>query len=110
MNKYNTLPGQLLAFVPRPQFKNLVKSTQADKHCKGFTAWHHFVTMSYAQPANPNVLRSLENSLDSNHSSLYHLGIQKDLKRSTISYANNNRSCVLFEKLFYSILDSSDIL
>lgn len=106
MNKYNTLLGQLLAFVPRSQFENLVKTTQADKHCKGFTAWQQFVTMSYAQLASPNGLRSLENSLNSNHTSLYHLGIHKDLKRSTISYANNNRNCELFEKLFYSILES----
>ena len=106
MNKYNTLIGQLLSFVPRPQFEKLVKITQADKHCKGFTAWQQFVTMRYAQLASPNGLRSLENSLNSNHSSLYHLGIYKDLKRSTISYANNNRSCELFEKLFYSILET----
>ncbi|WP_353743386.1 DUF4372 domain-containing protein [Treponema sp.] len=71
--------GQLLAFVSRPQFENLVKSTQSDKHCKGFTAWQHFVTMSYAQLANPNGLRSLENSLNSNHSSLYHVAFKKTL-------------------------------
>ena len=106
MNKHNTLLGQLLALVPRPQFEKLVKLTQADKHCKGFTAWQQFVTMSYAQLASPNGLRSLENSLNSNHSCLYHLGIYKDLKRSTISYANNNRSCELFEKFFYSILET----
>ena len=104
MNKYNTLLGQLLAFVSRSQFENLVKNTGADKHCKGFTAWQQFVTMSYAQLASPNGLRSLENSLNSNRTSLYHLGIHKELKRSTISYANNNRSCVLFERLFYRIL------
>jgi len=106
MNKYNTLLGQLLAFVPRPQFEKLVKNTQADKYCKGFTAWQQFVTMSYAQLASPSGLRSLEDSLNSNHTSLYHLGIYKDLKRSTISYANNNRSCELFEKLFYCILET----
>lgn len=106
MNKHNTLLGQLLSFVSRPRFENLVKITQADKHCKGFTAWQQFVTMSYAQLANPNGLRSLENSLNSNHTSLYHLGIHKNLKRSTISYANNNRSCELFEKLFYCILET----
>lgn len=104
MNKYNTLLGQLLSLVSRPRFENLVKTTQADKHGKGFTAWQHFVTMSYAQLANPNGLGSLETSLNSNHTSLCHMGIHKNLKRSTISYANNNRSCGRFEKLFYIIL------
>lgn len=95
MNKYNTLLGQLLSFVPRSQFEKLVKITQADKHCKGFTTWQQFAAMSYAQLASPNGLRSLEKSLNSNRTCLYHLGIHKDLKRSTISYANNNRSCEL---------------
>lgn len=35
--------------------------------------------MSYAQLANPNGLRSLENSLNSNHSSLYHVAFKKTL-------------------------------
>ena len=104
MNKYNTLLGQLLALVSRSEFEKLVKSSQSDKHCKGFTAWQQFVTMSYAQIASPNGLRSLENSLNCNHTSLYHLGINRDLKRSTISYANNNRNSQLFENLFYNIL------
>ena len=104
MNKYNTLLGQLLALVSRSEFEKLVKSSQSDKHCKGFTAWQQFVTMSYAQIASPNGLRSLANSLNCNHTSLYHLGINRDLKRSTISYANNNRNSQLFENLFYNIL------
>ena len=56
MSKYNTLLKQLLSFVSRPQFEKLVKITQADKHYNGFTAWQQFVTMSYAQLANPNGL------------------------------------------------------
>ncbi|MGI5097034.1 transposase [Treponema socranskii] len=36
----------------------------------------------------------------------YHLGIKKDVKRSTISYANNNRASEVFEKLFYSELST----
>jgi len=59
------------------------------------------VTMTYAQIVNPHGLRSLEHSLNSNTTCLYHLGISKEVKRSTISYANNTRSPEVFEKLFY---------
>lgn len=108
MNKYNTKLGQLLALVGRPQFEKCVKVTEADKGCKGFTAWQQFVVMVYAQLARPNGLRSLENSLNSNRTCLYHLGIPRKVARSTISYANNNRTDQIFEKLFYEILVTLD--
>jgi len=90
MNKYNTKLGQLLSFVARPRFEKIVNDTEADKYCKGFSAWQQFVIMMYAQLANPNGLRSLADSLNAS-GSLYHPGIKKDVKRSSISYANNNR-------------------
>jgi len=108
MNKYNTKFGQLLALIGRPQFDRIVKATNSDKSCKGFSTWQQFVTMAYAQLANPNGLRSLENSLNANHGCLYHLGIHKPVCRSTISYANSNRSPQAFEKLFYSVLATLD--
>lgn len=108
MNKYNTKFGQMLSLVGRSQFDRCVKATNADKSCKGFSAWNQFVVMLYAQLANPNGLRSIENSLNANRTCLYHLGISRDIKRSTISYANNNRSSDVFEKFFYEILGTLD--
>ena len=108
MNKYNTKLGQLLSLLERPRFEKCVKATGADKHCKGFSAWQQFVTMAYAQIANPHGLRSLENSLNANKTCLYHLGVKKDVKRATISYANNARKPEVFEKLFYSLSSALD--
>ncbi|MBM7024248.1 DUF4372 domain-containing protein [Treponema sp. Marseille-Q4523] len=53
MNKYNTKLGQLLSLLERPRFKKIVDDIEADKYCKGFSAWQQFVTMAYAQIANP---------------------------------------------------------
>ena len=103
MSNHNTKLGQLLSLIERPQFERCVKATHANKYCKGFSAWQQFVTMTYAQIVNPHGLRSLEHSLNSNPTCLYHLGISKEVKRSTISYANNTRSPEVFEKLFYSL-------
>ena len=84
MNKYNTKLGQLLSLIERPRFEKCVKATGADKHCKGFSSWQQFVTMAYAQIANPHGLRSPENSLNSNKTCLYHPGVQKDVKHAGI--------------------------
>ena len=108
MNKYNTKLGQLLSLLERPRFEKCVKATGADKHCKGFSAWQQFVTMADAQIANPHGLRSLENSLNSNKTCLYHLGVQKDVKCATISYANTTGKPEVFEKLFEKVNNSAD--
>ena len=84
MNKYNTKLGQLLSLLERPRFEKIVNDTEADKYCKGFSARQQFVIMVYARLAHPNGLRSLEDSLNAS-GSLYHPGIHKDAKRSTIS-------------------------
>ncbi len=108
MNQYNTKFGQLLSAVNRSQFEKCVKATGANKACKGFRTWQQFVVMAYAQLAHPNGLRSLENSLNSNRTCLYHLGIPRDVKKSTISYANNNRTSDVFQMVFYKILETLD--
>lgn len=56
MNKYNTKLGQLLSLINRSHFYALVKSSQSDKHCKGFSTWQQLVAMIYAQIANPHGL------------------------------------------------------
>ena len=83
MNKYNTKPGQLLSFVERPRFEKATDDTEADKYSTGFLERQQFVIMVYARLANQNGLRNLAHSLYSS-SSLYHPGIHKDVKRSTI--------------------------
>lgn len=104
MNKYNTKLGQLLALVDRSRFDFCVKETDADKGCKGFTAWQQFVSLAFAQLAKPNGLRSLESSLNTETGSLYHIGLPNGVRRSTIAYANANRTFTMWEKLFYEQL------
>lgn len=57
---------------------------------------------------DPKGLRSLADSLNSNRTFLYHLGISNDVKRSTISYANSTRNPEVFERLSYKILGTLD--
>ena len=105
MKKTNTLFGQLLELVPRSQFNRLVKSCNTEKGAKGFTSWAQFVCMLFAQLSGQSGLRSIEDGLNQQRESLYHLGISRNVKRSTIAYANENRDAALFESLFYEILD-----
>ena len=97
MNKYNTLFGQLLSQVKRPDFDKLCRTMNSDKYRKGFSTWEQFGVMTFAQITGQNGLRSIENALNNQVSSFYHLGFKNAVKRSTISYANQQlSSCLLY--------------
>jgi hypothetical protein len=74
VNKTNTLLGQLLELVPRSRFSNLVKAHETEKGAKGFTSWTQFVSMLFAQLSGQSGLRSIEDGINQQRSSLYHLG------------------------------------
>lgn len=103
MKKYNTLFGQLLSQVKRPEFDKLCNSMNSDKFRKIFSTWDQFVVMAFAQITGQNGLRSIENALNGQISSFYHLGLSKEIKRSTISYANKTHSPDFFEALYYQL-------
>ena len=104
MNKYNTLFGQLLSQVKRPDFDKLCRTMKSDKFRKGFSTWEQFGVMTFAQITGQNGLRSIENALNNQMSSFYHLGFKSAVKRSTISYANQQHNSDFFEALYYQLL------
>lgn len=106
MNKYNTIFRQFLSLVNRSEFEKLCNSMNHDKFCKGFTTWHQFVVMSFAQITRQNGLRSIENALNDQKQSFYHLGLKKEIKRSTISYANKTQTPNFFEALYYQLFST----
>jgi len=80
----------------------------SDKFRKDFTTWDQFVVMAFAQITGQNGLRSIENALNSQMNSFYHLGLSNEVKRSTISYANKTHSPDFFTALYYQLLSGLD--
>jgi putative transposase len=63
--------------------------------------------MVFGQVSGQHGLRSIEAGMNSQRNSWYHLGISADaseVKRSSLSYANNHRSAGLFKGFFEAIL------
>jgi len=92
--------SQILGFVDRVAFKQIVRRTEANRCTKKFTAWDHFVSMVFAQVAQAKSLREVCDGLHCAVGKVTHLGIQNLAKRSTLSYANEHRSSTLFQELF----------
>jgi len=105
MSHYNTIMHQLLNLIPRHHFDRLVLGLDSDRYVKTFTSWNQLATMLYAQGGGKQSLRDIENGLQAQRGRLYHLGLPEGIKRSTLSDANRNRPCALFENLFYAMVD-----
>ena len=103
MGVKNTIFGQMLQIISRYDFEKAVKWYQADKHCKGFSSWHQFVSLLFGQLLGQDGLRGVETGLASQKNRLYHVGV-RGAKRSILSYANNRRNHRVFESVFYGVL------
>ncbi|ORC29002.1 hypothetical protein B4O97_18945 [Marispirochaeta aestuarii] len=104
MGYQNSIFKQILQSIPRYEFEKSVRKHNGDFASKGFTCWEQFVSMIFAQLSGQTGLRGIETTMESMRQSLYHLGV-KQVKRSTLSYANNNRSSMIYENVFSGLLE-----
>jgi IS4 transposase len=89
--------------IPRYDFQRAVKRHGAERHSKGFSSWSQFVAMLFGQISGQDGLRGVEAGMATQHKHLYHLGT-RSVKRSTLSYANANRSNEVFKSVFETML------
>ena len=107
MNKYNTIFGQMLDLISRSRFEKQVKEFKTEHGAKGLKSWTQFIAMLYAQISGQHGLRSIESGMNSQKNGWYHMGItntEREVKRSTLSYANAHRDSDLFKALFESLV------
>jgi hypothetical protein len=97
--------SQILKLVPRIDFERMVKQTNSEYAAKGMSSWSQFVAMMFCQLGRAHSLREIEGGLKSCEGKLAHLGIEAPAK-SSLSYANAHRPWELYQKLFYSVLNT----
>jgi hypothetical protein len=105
----NTILSQLQHLIPRHHFDKLVFDHSGDYYVKNFSCWNQLTVLLYAQSSGLNSLRDIQTSLSANTGKLYHLGLTS-VKRSTLSDANLNRNYMIYESLFYKILEHTKAL
>ena len=103
----SSLFSQLLSLINRHDFARLVSETGVEKASKGFSSWDHLVSMLFCQLAQAKSLREIDSGLRSCEGKLRDLGMAKAPSKSTLSYANKQRSSELFERLFYVLLEQT---
>jgi len=111
MNKHNTILGQMLELISRSRFEKLVKEYKTEHCAKGLRSWTQFVTMLFSQISGQHGLRSIEQSMNNQRNGWYHMGITdtaREVKRSTLSYANAHRDSDLFKALFENLMSIAE--
>ena len=109
MSHPTTVLSQLLALLPEEQFNVFVGQHDADKYTKTFSCWNQLTTMLYAQITEKDSLRDIETGLRILDSTWRELGL-RSVARSTVAYANEHRPAVIYESLFYVLVEKCQAL
>lgn len=77
--------AQLASFLNRSKFNRIVAKYDGDKYVKHFTCWNQLLALMFGQLYNRENLRDLIIALEAHHSKCYHLGIDKNVLKSSLA-------------------------
>jgi hypothetical protein len=104
MNAGKTVFAQLLAHLPRHEFRRAVVSHHGNYRVRSFSCWDQFIAMAFAQLSGRESLRDIEACLSSHREKLYHTGMRGKISRSTLADANERRDFRIYEEVGYSLI------
>lgn len=99
--------SQLIVFLDRNKFNYIVRKHDGDKYVKHFTCWNQLLSLMFGQLSNRESLRDLIIALDVHHSKCYHLGIGRNVSRSSLARANQDRDYHIFEEYAYYLINEA---
>lgn len=104
MNKEKYVFSQLVSFLDRNHFNYLVRKYNGNRYVKHLTCWNQFLAMMFGQLSNRESLRDLIVAHEAHHSKCYHLGMSKNVSKSSLARANQDKDYRIFEEYaFYFV-------
>lgn len=107
MHKDKFVFSQLVSFLDRNKFNYIVRIYLGDKYVKHFTCWNQLLALMFGQLSNRESLRDLVIALDAHQSKCYHLGMGKNVSRSSLARANQDRDYHIFEEYAYYLVNQA---
>lgn len=95
----------LASFLNRSKFNRIVTKYHGDKYVKHFTCWNQLLALMFGQLSNRESLRDLVIALDAHQPKCYHLGMGKNVSRSSLARANQDRDYHIFEEYAYYLVN-----
>jgi len=110
MGKSNNFFGQpifsqMVGLLNKRQITARSKAHKSDHYCKRFSTFQHLITMVYGVTSGCNSLRELCGGIVSYGDKITHCKFDYSPKRSTISDANKRRDCIVFEDIYYDLVN-----
>lgn len=99
--------AQLASFLNRSKFNRIVAKYNGDKYVKHFTCWNQLLALMFGQFSNRVSLRDLVVALDAHHSKCYHLGMGKNVSKSSLARANQDKDYHIFEEYAYYLVNEA---
>ena len=103
MKHHNSVFQQLLKVIPRHQFQKVVDRHNGDHRVRRLSCWTQLVAMMFAQLSGRVSIHDLVENFNGYHNHHYHLGVSQ-IKRSSLSDANNQRTANIFSETFFFLL------
>ena len=107
MHKEKFVFAQLASFLDRNKFNYIVRKFNGDKYVKHFTCWNQLLALMFGQLSNRESLRDLIVALDAHYSKSYHLGLGKNVSKSSLARANQDRDYRIFEEYAYYLVNEA---
>lgn len=107
MHKDKFVFAQLASFLDRNKFNYIVRKYSGDKYVKHFTCWNQLLALMFGQLSNRVSLRDLIVALDAHHSKCYHLGMGRNVSKSSLARANGDRDYHIFEEYAYYLVNEA---
>ena len=107
MNKEKYVFAQLISFLNEDKFRRIVNKFQGNRYIKHFTCWNQLLSLMFGQLSNRESLRDLIVALDAHHSKCYHLGMGRNVSRSSLARANQDRDYHIFEEYAYYLVNEA---
>jgi hypothetical protein len=104
MNQGKFIFSQVTEFLPVRIFDKYVALYEGNKKVRSFTCWNQLLCMMFGQLSNRDSLRDLIVCLEAHSSKYYHLGLGRNVSRSTLADANEKRDYRIYEQFAYEMI------
>ena len=96
--------SQLVSFLDRNHFNYLVRKYGGDRYVKSFTCWNQLLTMIFSQLSIRLILRFFIFALVTHRSMGSPVGVGKQVTKTTLARANQDRDYCIFEDFAYHMI------
>lgn len=106
MQEHCSIIGKLLSGINRKQFKRIVDKYGGDRYVKYFNCWTQFVCIFIGQIGELTSIREIVDTINFQPNNQYHLGIKKNISKSTFAETNERVDWHIFRDIFLKLIEN----